>query len=71
MVLPSRAAVFGAKQTQETRLRAPGALLMAVRTFAAENGYSVNRALLVLVDTALRGAYAQTPEVGRRDADGA
>lgn len=64
MVYPSRVAVFGAKQTQEIRLRTPGAVAMAVRTFAAENGYSVNRALLVLVDTALRGVYGPATESG-------
>jgi hypothetical protein len=52
--------LLAGKQSMELRLRSPSVLMFAVRSWAAENGYSLNRAILVLVVEGLEGRTAAT-----------
>jgi hypothetical protein len=55
VVMKSRAVILGEKMNRDAgRLRLPGSLYAALVWWANENGYSVSRAVVVLLERALR-----------------
>lgn len=54
VVLKSRAVVLGEKMDRDCRVRLPASLLSALTWWANENGYSLARAVVVLLERALR-----------------